>query len=336
MELKGVDVSHWQGPINWQEVKETGIDFAILKAGGSDDGFYKDSTFERNYADAKSVGMNVGAYYFVGKDFVSSEDGIADAKRFIELLQGKQFEYPVYVDIEITSPVDKIGVTDATISFCREMENNGYFVGIYGSDLATFFSRVDNTKLNDFARWVARYGNEPKYVTTYGVWQYSSSGSINGILGNVDMNICYIDYPTIIKSAGLNGFSKPVEVSQEPQSNKYKVGDYVSFNGIYESVSSTQKLYPYFTSGKITAIKEGKNPYLINEGMGWVNDDVITSVENNTHKVEENTYIVQTNDSLWKIAENLLGDGSRYEELAKINNIVDPNKIYPGQVLIIP
>ena len=84
--ILGIDVSHWQGSINWNSVKSSGIEFAILKAGGSDAGFYKDPTFERNYSGAKSAGLHVGAYYFVGAGCKSRADGEADAQRFIDLL----------------------------------------------------------------------------------------------------------------------------------------------------------------------------------------------------------------------------------------------------------
>lgn len=333
MELKGIDVSHWQGNINWGLVKQN-VDFAIIKAGGSDDGFYTDSTFESNYAGAKAVGLPIGAYYFVGKDFVSSADGKADADRFIEILKGKSFEYPVYLDIESTNPKDKAGVTDAAISFCRQMENAGYFVGIYGSDIGTFRTRLDNERLDNWTKWVANYSHEPGYVTDYKMWQHSSQGNIAGIQGNVDLNFCYEDFPTIIKNGGFNGVSgnaetineKPVEVVT---SYKHNVGETVEFNEIFASCDSKEALKPLYTSGKITDIREGRNPYLINEGMGWINDN---SIVTNTVR----TYTVQTNDSLWKIAQEQLGNGTRYTEIANLNGIKDSNLIYPGQVLKLP
>lgn len=333
MEIKGIDVSHWQGDIDWELVKNSGVEFAIIKAGGSDDGFYTDSKFESNYAGAKAVGLPIGAYYFVGKDFVSSADGKADADRFIEILKGKSFEYPVYLDIESTNPKDKEGVTDAAISFCRQMENAGYFVGIYGSDIGTFRTRLDNERLDNWTKWVANYSHEPSYVTDYKMWQHSSNGNVSGIKANVDLNICYADYPTIIKAGGFNGFGG-AEVEEPKVENpvttyKHNVGETVEFNEIFASCDSKEALKPLYTSGKITDIREGRNPYLINEGMGWINDN---SIVTNTVK----TYTVQTNDNLWKIAQEQLGNGARYTEIANLNEIKDSNLIYPGQVLKLP
>ena len=83
----GIDVSRHQLTIDWTAVKNSGIEFAIIKAGGSDDGFYEDSTFQRNYAGAKGAGLAVGAYYIVGSKCISREDGIADAKRFLKIIE---------------------------------------------------------------------------------------------------------------------------------------------------------------------------------------------------------------------------------------------------------
>lgn len=332
MEFKGIDVSHWQGHIDWENVKNSGIDFAILKAGGSDDGFYTDSTFEKNYKNAKAVGMPVGAYYFVGSNFSSVEDGVADAKRFLEIISGKQFEYPVYIDIEITDPEKEVGVTDGAIAFCKELENNGYFVGIYGSDLSTFDSRLENERLDAFSKWVARYGSEPQYVKNYDMWQYSSTGHVSGIRGNVDMNICYVDYNSIIKENGFNGFSINT-VSGAPSVNpivEHNVGEYVNFDSIFVTSDDSEALKPLYTHGKITDIRPGsRNPYLINDGMGWVNDDVI-------YCPNETSYSIQPGDSLWNIAARFLGDGSRYKEIALLNGINDASKIYAGEVIRIP
>lgn len=115
---KGIDVSHWQGDIEWKKVKASGVEFAIIKAGGSDAGFYKDSKFERNYEGAKANGLPVGAYYFVGRNCTSYDDGAADAKRFADVLKGKTFEYPVYIDFESTSITEKAGATQLTVAKC--------------------------------------------------------------------------------------------------------------------------------------------------------------------------------------------------------------------------
>ena len=218
----GIDVSRWQGDIDWTKVREAGIEFAIIKAGGSDDGFYTDSKFEKNYKGAKEAGISVGAYYIVGSKCVSRIDGVSDANRFINIIKGKQFDYPVYIDLELTSPADMCGATDACIGFCQTMEKAGYYCGIYASDISGFVDRLDMSRLTQFDKWVARYGGKPTAVKRYGIWQKSSTGAVSGIAGKVDLNEAYEDYPSIIKAAGLNGFSKPEPVPQVKPPEKIK------------------------------------------------------------------------------------------------------------------
>lgn len=208
MAVKGIDVSHWQGTIDWAKVKAAGIGFAIIKAGGSDDGFYTDSQFERNYKGAKANGIPVGAYYFVGKDCVTAAAGKADAERFIRILKGKQFEYPVYMDNEAQPASAKNGITDATIAFCEAMEDAGYFAGVYGSTYSGFHDRMDDSRLKAYTHWVAQYASKCTYAGSYGIWQYSSSGFVSGISGRVDMDWAYQDFPSVIKGGGFNGYKK--------------------------------------------------------------------------------------------------------------------------------
>lgn len=224
MAIKGIDVSHWQGTIDWNKVKEAGIQFAIIKAGGSDDGFYTDSKWEANYKGAKAAGIPIGAYYFVGKDCVSAAAGKADAERFLKILKGKQLEYPVYMDNEAQPASAKTGITEATIAFCETMENAGYFVGIYGSTYSGFKERMDDGRLTPYAHWVAQYASKCTYSGNYGIWQYSSKGKVSGISGNVDLDYAYVDYPSVITKDGFNGYRKqtgdtsaPVTSSQREQ-----------------------------------------------------------------------------------------------------------------------
>ena len=219
---KGIDVSHWQGTIDWNKVKAAGIQFAIIKAGGSDAGTYTDSKWEANYKGAKAAGIPIGAYYFVGKDCVTAAAGKADAERFIQILKGKQLEYPVYMDNEAQPASAKAGITEATIAFCETMEAAGYFVGIYGSAVSGFKERMDDSKLTDYAHWVAQYASKCSYKGEYGIWQYSSKGKVDGISVNVDLDYGYIDYPSIIMTGGFNGYAKenkpaPVVSSERDQ-----------------------------------------------------------------------------------------------------------------------
>lgn len=205
----GIDVSRWQGNIQWNKVKDSGqVDFAILKAGGSDKGFYEDSFFKQNYTRCKEYGIPCGAYYFVGPKFGESiENGIADAMRFANIIEDMRFEYPIFLDIEVTPPSQKDGATLAAMAFCDALENLNYYVGIYGSDVSVFKDRLHVDDLKAYDKWVAKYStSKPNYVTQFGMWQYTSKGIIDGIKGYVDCNKAYIDYEKVIKGAHLNGY----------------------------------------------------------------------------------------------------------------------------------
>ena len=201
----GIDVSQWQGSINWPLVK-TQIDFAILRAGGSDGSYFRDKYFEYNFAECKKHNIPVGCYYIVGKQCNNGTSGMNDANHFYQLIKGKQFEYPVVIDFELPTPATKQGNTDAVIMFCEFMENLKYYVSIYASDISGFKDKLDITRLTAYDKWVARYGSKPKYVQTFGIWQTSSKGNLNGVKGFVDTDLSYNNYPAIMAKHHLNGF----------------------------------------------------------------------------------------------------------------------------------
>lgn len=205
--IKGIDVSRWQGNIDFNKVKASGVNFCIVKAGGSDAGFYTDSKFKTNVQNALAAGLHVGAYYFVGPLCNSAEAGALDAYRFHQIIKDYPLDYPVYIDFEAPKGTNKQGNTDACYAFCEYMEHVGYYAGIYASDVSGFKDRLIPEQLVRFDKWVAKYSTyEPKVIPKWGIWQYSSKGNVPGINGHVDMNWSRNDYDAIIKQKHLNGF----------------------------------------------------------------------------------------------------------------------------------
>lgn len=186
--LQGIDVSRWQGNIDWAKVKASGIKFAILKCGGSDSGFYTDHTFEANYKGCKANGIAVGAYYFVGKDCITYEAGQADAKRMLSICAGKEFELPLFIDCEAQEPKHKIGITDAIIGFYDAMKAAGRNAGVYSSAISGFKERIEDDRIQHIPHWVAQYYTRCTYARPWIIWQKSSKGRIDGINGNVDLD----------------------------------------------------------------------------------------------------------------------------------------------------
>ena len=203
-EYRGIDLSKHNIVTDWDRVKQQ-VDFVILRAGGNYGGFYKDSRFEMYYNACKMRGIPVGAYYDVGKEFIGAEKGREYADHFRALLSGHTFEYPVYADIEVTPKKYKKYITQAAIAFCENMEDHKYYVGIYGSDISTFHDALIADQVDQYTLWVARYGKKPNYIKRYAIWQHTSKGHIDGIVGNVDQDICTVDFPKIMKGVHLNG-----------------------------------------------------------------------------------------------------------------------------------
>ena len=202
---KGIDVSTWQGNIDFNQVKASGIEFVIIRAGYGNG--VKDKWFEENYRKAKAAGLDVGAYWY---SYASSAEGAQqEAQGCARILSGKQFEYPIYFDIEEKSQLNKgQAFCSALVSaFCNEMEKMGYFAGFYAS-VSDALSYISPEVRNRYAFWVAQWSSKCTYSGSYGLWQYSSNGSVAGIGGRVDMDISYVDYPSVIKSGGFNGYSK--------------------------------------------------------------------------------------------------------------------------------
>ena len=207
MAVKGIDVSVWQKSIDFNKVKRSGIEFVIMRAGYGSALSQKDKCFEQNYARAKAAGLHIGAYWYSYAK--SAAQAIQEAKVCKQVLSGKQFDYPIYFDIEEKSQLSRgRAFCDSLIrAFCNEMEAGGYFAGFYTS-LSSALNNVSSDVRNRYAFWIAQWNSYCTYQGAYGLWQYSSSGSVPGISGRCDMDLAYVDYPSIIRKGGFNGYGK--------------------------------------------------------------------------------------------------------------------------------
>lgn len=220
--MKGIDVSQWNGVIDFTKVKAAGVGFVIIRAGYGKFISQKDPYFERNYTAAKAAGLKVGAYWYSYADSV--EDAKKEAAVCIEAIKGKTFEFPIYFDLEEVKQFKKgmAFCSDIVTTFCTALEKAGYFAGLYCS---TYYlnNYVSAAVRQRFAVWVAEYAAACHYTGQYGIWQ-SGTGSVPGVYGTCDIDTSYIDYPAIITKAGLNGFKK-AEKKPEPVTYTVKAGD---------------------------------------------------------------------------------------------------------------
>ena len=332
--MKGIDISKYQAGIDLNNIKNNGYDFVIIRAGytgwGDGESKAKDPNFEEFYSKAKSAGLGVGAYYFTIA--TSYQEGVDEANwLYNNCLKGKQFDYPIYIDVEDDTggkqylrKAGKNATTQGIKGFCETLENLGYYVGIYASDISGFKEMMNINDLTSYDKWVARYGKKPEYVTEYGMWQTTSSGKVNGYNGNLDLNEAYKDYPSIIKSNGLNGYSKDGtssnihQINTDTTSSKtvYTVVSGDTLSGIAGRYGTTyQKLAEYngiADPNKIYPGQQIKIPGSNSQGSNVV------------------YYTVVSGDNLTKIANKY---GTTVNQLVAWNNISNPNLIYPGQKL---
>ncbi len=175
----------------------------IIRAGYGRDG--KDKCFEANYEGAKAAGLHVGAYWY--SYAMSVADAEQEAVRCIQTLKGKQFDFPVYFDVEEKKQFQKgKAFCDSIITtFCTALERAGYFAGLYMST-SYLHDFVSESVRKRFTIWVAQYAKACKYRGDYGIWQYSSKGRIGGIKGDVDLDEAYTNFPSIIVPRGFNGY----------------------------------------------------------------------------------------------------------------------------------
>ena len=217
-----MDVSRWQGQIDWNAVKSSGLISGVMlktvstnrKLSTRTDGLYIDPTFERNYRECKRVGLPVGVYYYtyaIDKDMADAELSLIKTA-----LTGKTFELPISVDVE-ENKITKVGkqaLTDLTAYALGEIESWGFYALLYiGLNFGQNNLYMGGAALKPYDVWLARYPKDksktkPEEKPTpgwpFGMWQYTSTASVPGITGNVDLSHAYKDYAAVIAKKGLD------------------------------------------------------------------------------------------------------------------------------------
>lgn len=193
----GIDVSKWNKEIDWDKVKNAGVEFVIIRAGyrGSVTGsLVKDPYFEQNIRGASDAGLKVGVYFFT--QAVNEVEAVEEASAVLRMVDGYKLDYPIFIDTEgaggngRADGLDRETRTLVCEAFCRTVENAGGEAGVYGSR-NWFNNNLEMERLDNYDIWLAEYREAPLYQGYYRMWQYTSKGRIDGIEGNVDLNISY-------------------------------------------------------------------------------------------------------------------------------------------------
>jgi GH25 family lysozyme M1 (1,4-beta-N-acetylmuramidase) len=258
--FKGIDVSKYQKTINWNSVKASGMDFAIIRAGftGSDAlNPQIDPYFNANYTGATQVGIKVGVYYYSCATTVDL--AVQEANMCLAILNGQRLDYPVFYDIEYSSqrtlPSDQMA--NVVTTFCNIIQNAGYKVGIYSSP-SVFNTNLSSSLLDNYDRWVANWGvSSPNFSKPYTMWQYGY-GTVPGITtGVVDVDYSYKDYAGDGQTG--NGQIPPDQTGNQPGStpNKTLQSDTTA---PYSFGANSNYTYKITTSSATAPIPASSNP----------------------------------------------------------------------------
>lgn len=332
MVLKGIDVSRWQGKIEWQQVKKDGVEFVMIRGGYGEN--HVDSRFHENARGANAAGVPMGIYWFsyaLNPEMAKKEAGYA-----VKLARQYQVSWPIAYDFEYDSVdyAEKNGViitralaTQMAKAFCEEVKKFGYIPMFY-ANLEYLEEYFDRSQL-PYDLWYAQYASTAA-VKEKAIWQYSSQGRISGIEGDVDLNYGYKDY----------GNGEPIQPEPIPEpegttlelaaavmQGKYGVGE-ARKNALGSRYEEVQNFINHIAWASIDTLVEEvmQGKY----GNGRIREIVLgtryKAVQNRINGAQY--YTVRPGDTLWEIAAKY---GTTYQKLAQINGIANPDKIYVGQ-----
>lgn len=320
IKYEGIDVSNWQGNINFREVARSGIKIVYIKATQGTN--YISPTFESSYINAKQNGLKIGFYHYVMAR--STEEAVLEANFFASKIAGKEIDCRLAMDFEQFGSLGTQEINTIGLAFLKRLEqitNKGLVV--YSN---TYTARtIWNGEILNYPLWVAEYGvqrpaNNGKWNTYVG-WQYTDEGIVKGINGYVDRNIFTED----ILLNGSSGGSETIPEIEVPN-QEYKTITIVRG----DTLSKLARIYGT-TVQELVKINNIQNPNLIYAGESLI-IPVTTSGSGGDNPLEQIVYIVKKGDTLSKIAQNYR---TTVREIAKTNNIKNVNLIYVGQRLII-
>lgn len=194
----GIDVSKWNKEIDWDKAKKAGVEFAIVRVGyrGATTGaLIVDPYFEKNMKGAAAAGIPLGVYFFT--QAMDTVEAVEEASMVVRMIQDYKITYPVFIDTESAgengraNTLDQETRTAVCRAFCMTIENEGYKAGVYAAR-NWMNEKLDMKLLGNYITWLAEYRDVPVYQGFYHMWQYTSKGKIDGIEGNVDLNLSYL------------------------------------------------------------------------------------------------------------------------------------------------
>lgn len=196
--IMGIDVSKWNGDIDWSQVKASGVNYVIIRCGyrGSSKGsLIEDPKYKANIEGATKAGLKVGVYFF--SQAIDEVEAVQEASMVLSLVKNYKISYPIFLDVEASGGradnISKETRTAVCKAFCQTIQNAGYTPGVYANRV-WLNGKIDTSQLGNCKIWLAQYAAQPTYTGRYEIWQYKDSGSVPGIKGHVDLNLSYLGY----------------------------------------------------------------------------------------------------------------------------------------------
>ena len=330
---RGIDVSNWSGYINWREVRDAGIEVAIIQA--SEGTFYRDPYLHEFYNGAKENGIKVGFYHFFNPG--SSPTPSEQARYFVDTIRGLDSDLKLVLDLEQTGGLDNYEVTRQAIEFLEEVRNySGLDVAVYTYTNFAQYNLYEGLGLSEYPLWIAQLSEggpspNPIWGNKYVAWQYSDTGRVRGINASTDLDLIYDGMFLDDREDIPKEQKQPQRIPGTRQEPSTQSG--VIYYTVQEGDTLTSIAQKYDTTvHEITVTNSIVNPNLIYVG------EVLKIYPGNRSiikrkKVFTTTYIVQSGDTLTSIAIKF---DTTVQAIAELNDLQNPNLIYVGEILKIP
>ena len=322
LSYQGIDVSNWQGYINYEEVRNDGIQIVYIKASQGTN--IKDAYFNINYENAKANGLSVGFYHYLTA--TSTEQAIEEANFFVSVISGKTPDCKLVLDYETFGGVGRAEINNIARTFMERVEELTNKEVILYSDLSNAINTFDTNLANDYELWIAYYEDRNNLINIETSWntyigiQYTDRGIVNGINGNVDRDLYTEEIFLDETSEIINNTENTIPANTESIEYTIQSGD---------TLSAIARRYGT-TVQELVNINNIQNPDLIYPGEKLrilTNSTIPGNEERGTGDI---IYTVQRGNTLSQIARAY---NVSIEHIVELNNIENPNLIYPGQKL---
>lgn len=269
--INGIDISNWQGDVDFAQVKNAGYSIAYIKS--TEGEHILDSTLETNYTNAKANGVKIGFYHFLH----GNEDGKTQAQFMYDTIKDKNYDCKIAIDVEVTDGASVDALSKIVCDFADTITNlTGNDIVLY--TYTDFLKNNLNDTINKYPLWIAEYGVSKPNVDNYIAWQYSESGSVAGIGGtSVDLDFFTVDIFLNNSADKSQTSTKTSIVTPQPTTVKFKVGEYVKIIG--DTYSTGQTIPSWVKQSSYPIIQVDNDKVLLGNDLdSWVNDDEVVKV----------------------------------------------------------